>query len=84
MNYKLKKQFKFGQETVSEVDIKEDYEAGDLVRVQNANKKGDGEAFLEILSIGTGFPAPKAAKIPAADAVAISKMVTNFLNLGEN
>lgn len=84
MQYKLKKSFKFGQETIAEVEIKEDFDAGDVARVQNASKRGDGDAFIEILSIGTGFPAPKASKIPAADAVEISRLVTNFLNLGEN
>lgn len=83
MNYKLLKEFKFGNETISEVEIKEDYDCGDMVRIQNAAKKGDGDVFIEIVCIGTGFPLPKASKIPIKDAVKISILVKNFLDLGE-
>lgn len=83
MNYKLMKEFKFGSETITEVDIREEYDCGDMVRIQNAAKKGDGDIFLELVCIGTGFPAPKAAKIPLKDSVKISVLVKDFLDLGE-
>lgn len=83
MNYKLQKEFKFGSETISEVDIKEDYDCGDMVRIQNAAKKGDGDIFLELISVGTNFPAPKASKISAKDGMKIAGLVKDFLDLGE-
>lgn len=83
MNYKLMKEFKFGNETITEVEVREEYDAGDMARIQNAAKKGDGDVFLELVCIGTNFPLPKASKIPLKDSVKISLMVKDFLDLGE-
>lgn len=82
MNYKLTKPFKYGNETISEIEIKEEYNCGDMVRIQNASAKGDGDIFLELVVVGTGFPAPKASLIPARDALKITGLVKDFLDLG--
>lgn len=83
MNYKLIKEFKFGNETITEIEIREEYDAGDMARIQNAAKKGDGDVFLELLCLGTGFPLPKVSKIPMKDSIKISVLVKDFLDLGE-
>lgn len=83
MQYKLSKEIQFGSETISEVTIKEEYDAGDMARILNAKKKGDGDLFLEAICIGTGFPLPKASKIPTKDSIRISTIVYDFLGVGE-
>ena len=83
MQYKLLKEVKFGSEVITEVEIKEDYDCGDFARIQNAAKKGDGDIFLELLSVGTGLPLPKVTKICAKDGMQIVTKVKDFLGLGE-
>jgi len=84
MNFKLSKNIKVGSETVSELEIKEEYDCGDMVRIQNAAKKGDGDLFLELISIGTNQPAPIASKITAKDGLKIAGHVKDFLGIGED
>lgn len=81
MLYKFKKPFKYGTETVESVELKEDYTAGDLMRIQNA--KGDGDKIGAAIVAATNWPLPKVAMIPFNDAVAIQSTVLDFLEIGE-
>ena len=41
MIYKFKKPVKFGEETIESVELKEEFDVGDMIRIANA--KGDGD-----------------------------------------
>ena len=41
MLYKFKKSFKYGNETVESVELKEEFNVGDMVRVLNTQGTGD-------------------------------------------
>lgn len=81
MIYKFKKPFKYGSENVESVELKEEYNTGDLIRIANAN--GNGDRTGAMLVAATGWPLPKVACIPIADAVAISEVITPFFGIGE-
>lgn len=83
MKYTLMKPFQFGKETISEVEIKEDYDTGDVARLMNAKQKGAGDAFAEIIAIGTDWPVPKVSKIGSKDGLKIFEIVNDFLDDGE-
>ncbi len=81
MLYKFKKPFKYGTETVESVELKEEYNTGDLIRIANAN--GNGDRTGAMLVAATGWPLPKVACIPIADALAITEAITPFFGLSE-
>lgn len=81
MIYKFKKPFKYENETVDTVELKEDYNAGDLIRIVNA--KGEGDKVGAILVAATGWPLPKVSKIHILDAMAMNGIITSFLGLGD-
>lgn len=81
MLYNFKKTFRYGNENVDSVELKEEYNAGDLIRVQNA--KGEGDKIGAVIVAATGWPLPKVACIPFNDAVAIQEIVMGFLGIGE-
>ena len=81
MLYKFKKPFKYGTETVESVELKEAYNTGDLIRIANAN--GNGDRTGAMLVAATGWPLPKVACIPIADALAITEAITPFFGLSE-
>lgn len=81
MQYKFKKPFKYGNENIETVELKEEFTAGDLIRIGNAD--GNGDKTGAVLVAATGWPLPKVAKIPIADALAISEAVTPFFGLSE-
>ena len=81
MQYKFKKPFKFGEETIESVELKEEFDVGDMIRITNA--KGDGDKTGAILAAATGWPLPKVSKISMADGVALAEIVGNFFNLGQ-
>ncbi|WP_407440551.1 phage tail assembly protein [Fibrobacter sp.] len=81
MQYKFKKPFKYGNENIETVELKEEFNAGDMIRIANA--KGDGDKTGAMLVAATGWPLPKVACIPIADALAIAGVVTTFFGLSE-
>lgn len=78
MLYKFKKPFKYGTETVESVELKEDFDTGDMIRVANA--KGDGDKVGTMLVAATGWPLPKVAKIPLVDYFEMTGIVADFFN----
>ncbi|MCQ2123550.1 hypothetical protein SAMN05720766_10955 [Fibrobacter sp. UWH9] len=81
MKYNFKKTFRYGNENVDSVELKEEYNAGDLIRIANAN--GNGDRTGAMLVAATGWPLPKVACIPIADALAIAEAITPFFGIGE-
>lgn len=81
MQYKFKKPFKYGNENIETVELKEEFTAGDLIRITNA--AGDGDRTGAVIVAATGWPLPKVALIPIADAVSIVKTVTPFFEITE-
>lgn len=81
MQYKFKKPFKFGEETIESVELREEFDVGDMIRIANA--KGDGDKTGAMLAAATGWPLPKVSKISMADGVALAEIVGNFTNLGQ-
>ena len=81
MEYKFKKPFKFGNETIETVELKEEFNAGDMIRITNA--EGTGDRIGAMLAAATGWPLPKVAQMSIPDAFAISEVVSPFLDIGE-
>lgn len=81
MLYIFKKPFKYGEETISSVELKEEFDVGDMIRITNA--KGDGDRTGAMLVAATGWPLPKVSKISMADGVALAEAVGNFFNPGQ-
>lgn len=81
MQYKFKKPFKYGNETIETVELKEDLTAGDMVRVGNAN--GDGDKRAEMVVAATGWPLLKVSKMSAKDYISLCDIVASFLEDGE-
>lgn len=81
MVYKFKKSFKYGEETVESVELKEEFNVGDMVRVMNS--KGTGDQVATILACATGWPMPKVAKIPIEDGIALNEVIAPFFGLTE-
>ena len=81
MIYKFKKPVKFGEETIESVELKEEFDVGDMIRIANA--KGDGDKTGAMLSAATGWPLPKVSKISMADGVALAEITGNFFNPGQ-
>lgn len=77
MQYKFKKPFKYGSETIETVELKEEYNAGDLIHLMNAVGPGDKQGA--IISLATGWPISKVSKIPIGDAIAIGEVAAPFL-----
>ena len=74
MQYKFKKPFKYGNETIETVELKEEFNVGDMIRITNA--KGDGDKTGAMLVAATGWPLPKVAEI-------LIGVVGNFFNPGQ-
>ncbi|MCF0222858.1 MAG: phage tail assembly protein [Fibrobacter sp.] len=81
MKYQFKKTFRYGSESIDSVELKEEYTTGDLIRIANASGKGDQTGAM--LVAATGWPLPKVAQIPIADAVAIAEAITPFFGIGQ-
>lgn len=81
MVYQFKKPFKFGNETISSVELKEEFNVGDMIRIANA--KGDGDRTGALIVSATNWPLPKVAEIPMQDGVAIAEIVGNFISPGQ-
>ena len=81
MIYKFKKPFKFGNETNETVELKEELNTGDMIRITNA--EGTGDKMGAMLVAATGWPLPKVAQISIPDSIAISEIVTPFFGFGE-
>lgn len=81
MQYKFKKPFKFGNETIETVELKEEFTMGDMIRITNAQGKGDQSGAMVVAA--TGWPLPKVAQIPMVDAVAIVEKVSSFFDLDQ-
>lgn len=81
MQYKFKKPFKYGNETIETVELKEEFDMGDMIRITNANGKGDQSAAM--IAAATCWPLPKVSKIPVKDAVDLLEIVSSFFELGQ-
>lgn len=81
MQYKFKKPFVYGNETIETVELREEFNAGDMIRVANA--KGDGDKTGAMLCAATEWPLPKVSKISLTDAVKISEIIASFFEIGE-
>lgn len=81
MIYKFKKPFKFGNETIETVELKEEFNTGDMIRITNA--AGTGDRMGAMLAAATNWPLPKVAQMSIPDAFAISEIVSPFLDDGE-
>lgn len=81
MQYKFKKPFKYGNETIENVELKDEFNTGDLIRITNA--EGAGDKLGAVLAAATGWPLPKVAAIPIRDSIAISEIVTPFFEVGK-
>ena len=81
MIYKFKKPFKFGNETIETVELKEEFNAGDMIHITNA--EGDGDKMGAMIAAATGWPLPKVSLMSIPDALAISRAVTPFFEVGE-
>lgn len=81
MQYKFKKPFKYGEETVESVELKEEFNTGDMIRIVNST--GDGDKMGAMLVAATGWPLPKVAKISIPDSLAISEIISPFFGIGE-
>ena len=81
MLYKFKKSFKYGNETVESVELKEEFNVGDMVRVMNS--KGTGDQVATILACATGWPLPKVAMISIEDGMALNEAIAPFFGLSE-
>ena len=68
-------------ETVETVELREEFNAGDMIRVANA--KGNGDKMGVMLCTATEWPLPKVSKIPFADAAAINEIIAGFFEIGE-
>lgn len=81
MQYKFKNPFKYGNETIETVELKEEFDMGDMIRIANSNGKGDQSAAM--VAAATGWPLPKVSKIPVKDAVDLLEIVSSFFELGQ-
>lgn len=78
MIFKFSKPFKYGDENVTSVDLKEDFDTGDMIRI--ANCKGEGDKSGALLCAATRWPIGKVSKIPVKDSLKILEKVTPFFD----
>lgn len=82
MKYVFKKPFKYGTETIESVELREEYTAGDMMRISNCNgKAGDVEGAIAVAA--TGWPLQKIAAMPLSDYKNLLEKVAPFLGLLE-
>ncbi len=81
MQYKFKKPFKYGNETIETVELKEEFNAGDMIRIANA--KGDGDKTGAMIVAATGWPLPKVSEIPIQDALSLVGIIGDFFDPGQ-
>jgi len=81
MLYKFKKPFKYGSELIESVELKEEFDVGDMIHIANA--KGDGDKTGAMLVAATGWPIVKVSKIPMQDAMSLVGIVGTFFNPGQ-
>lgn len=79
MIIKLKKPIKVNGKETSEVDIKEDYSAGDMIRIQNSKGKGEGEAFAAVVIAATGWDITTVSQLNSKDFIRINNAAQPFL-----
>jgi hypothetical protein len=79
MNIKLKTPIKVNGKETSEVVIKEDYSAGDMIRIQNAKGKGEGEAFAAVVIAATGWDITTVSQLNSKDFIRINNAAQPFL-----
>lgn len=73
----LRSPLTWGKETITEVVIERELNAGDLADVMNEAKPGD--QFIRLVSAATGWPDPQVKVLSARDVMAISGVVQSFL-----
>lgn len=87
MKYEFKKPVKFGDEIITEAEIREEYTVGDQARLQNVTKVGGddgktilnrGDLMMETLSLGLDWSVPKVRKIGLEDGNAIYSIINDF------
>ena len=74
--YKFQKPFKYGDEVISSVELKDEFDTGDMIRVMNA--KGEGDKMGAMIVAATGWPLPKVAKIPLKETLQLSTKIADF------
>jgi len=83
MIIKLKKTVDVNGKLVDEVDIKEDYSGADVIRIQNAKSKGEGEVMAAVVIAATGWDIGILAKMSSQDIIRINNLAQPFLIGGE-
>lgn len=89
--YKFKKPWNFGSETVTEVEIKESYTAGDIRKIKNARKvdengnlRDQGDFEFALIVVGTGYTPTQAEMIPGEDWDDLVVAIANFIPHGKS
>ena len=79
MIVELSKPINVNGKEVNQVDIKEDYTAGDMIRVQDAKSKGEGHVIAAVVTAATGWDISTISKMTSKDFVRINNAAQPFL-----
>lgn len=81
--YKFKKPWDFGGETISEVEIKENFTGADAIALRNIPVENRGDIESKMIQIGTGWPKAQVEKIPFNEWDDLAIAVLNFMQGGK-
>lgn len=79
--YKLKKPLKLGDDTISELEVRTDVVAGDMVGVKLDNLQG--EDMIKMISNLTAQPVRVVSKLGLKDFMELSKIVGNAMSASQ-
>lgn len=83
--YAFSKPWNFGSETITEVEIKEEYTAGDMRKIKNAHRpdgENNGDFEFMLIVVGTGYTQTQAELIPGEDFDDLVEAIANFIPHG--
>jgi len=83
--YKFSKPWNFGSETITEVEVKENFTAGDIRKLKNSRSSGlQGDFELAVIMAGTNYTQTQADMIPAEDFDSLVDLCANFIPHGKS
>lgn len=81
--HKFKKPWDFGGETISEVEIKENFTGADAIALRNIPVENRGDIEAKMIQIGTGWNKAQVEHIPFGEWDDLALAVLNFMQGGK-